>query len=107
MVVKRFEVWLIELRPTRGSEISKPRPCVIVSPDEANTFLMTVTVVPLTKTIKNYPTRLNSAFLNVEGQLAVDQIRSLDKIRLIHRLGKLDSSTSKKLCDLINETFKF
>jgi mRNA interferase MazF len=107
MVVKRFEVWNIELSPAQGSEIQKTRPCLIVSPPETNKFLNTVVIVPMTSTIKPYPTRLNCYFKGKDGQLVVDQIRSVDKSRLIAKLGIMDAKTSKGICDLIVETFKY
>lgn len=81
--VKRFEVWLIKLNPTQGAEINKSRPYLLVSPDEANNFLQTIIIVPLTSTLRNYPTRVNCTFQNKSGQLAIDQIRAIDKSRLI------------------------
>jgi len=105
--VNRFEIWQVILDPTIGSEIKKSRPCVVVSPDETNKFLNTVTIVPLTSTIRNYPTRINCTFDSKEGQLATDQIRSIDKIRLIQKLGELDEKTSRNLCSLLSETYKF
>lgn len=106
-MVKRFEIWNVELNPTRGSEISKIRPCLIVSPNETNKFLNTVTIVPLTSIQKPYPTRLNCRFMEKEGQLVVDQIRSVDKSRLVKKLGQLDIKTSKELCALLVENFKY
>src|SRR5664279_4273597 len=86
-MVKRFEVWNIELNPTKGSEINKKRPCLVVSPNEVNKFLNTVVIVTMTSTIKPYPTRLNCHFKGKDGQLVVDQIRCVDKTRLIEKLG--------------------
>jgi len=106
-MVKRFEVWNVELNPTKGSEINKTRPCLIVSPNEANKFLNTITIIPLTSTIKPYPTRLNCNFKGRNGQLVVDQIRSVDKSRLNERLGVIDSTTARNICELITETFKY
>jgi mRNA interferase MazF len=107
VMMKRFEFWQVSLNPTQGSEIKKIRPCLIVSPDEANKYLRTVTIVPLTSTIKNYPTRVNCIFEGRQGQLAVDQIRSVDKTRLIRKLGTLDEAVSKQICYTIVETFKY
>jgi mRNA interferase MazF len=107
VTVKRFEFWLVGLYPTQGSEISKSRPCLVVSPDEVNKYLNTVTVVPLTSTLKNYPTRFECLFEGRTGQLAIDQIRSVDKTRLIRKLGILDEETSKLLCSVLVETFKY
>jgi len=107
VAVKRFDFWLVGLNPTLGSEMSKSRPCLVVSPDESNKFLNTVTVVPLTSTIKNYPTRVNCFFEEKSGQLAIDQIRSIDKARLIKKLGILDEDVSMLLCRVLVETFKY
>lgn len=104
--VKRFEVWQVQLNPTVGMEISKPRPCAIVSPDEANSHLGTVVVVPLTSTIRSYPTRVGCTFQGRAGQLAVDQLRSIDKSRLKVKMGVLDEQTRIDLCSTIVETFK-
>lgn len=106
-MVNRFEVWNIELNPTVGHEMNKIRPCVVISPNEANKFLKTVIIVPLTSTIKNYPTRINCRFKGKQGQLAIDQIRSVDNTRLIKKLGLLDSDTSKKLCKTIAIMFEY
>ncbi len=107
VMVKRFEIWQVNPDPTVGSEIKKNRPCVIVSPDESNKYLQSVIVVPLTSTIRNYPTRINCFFDGKSGQLATDQIRSIDKIRLLRKLGELDEATSRVLCFTLTETFKF
>ncbi len=106
-MVKRFEVWNIELNPTAGSEINKKRPCLIVSPDEANKFLNTVVIVPMTNTIKPYPTRLNCHFKGKNGQLVVDQIRCVNKTRLIENLGTMEEDICKDISALIVETFKY
>ena len=106
-MVKRFEVWIIELNPTQGSEINKMRPCLVVSPNEVNKFLNTVVIVPMTRTIKPYPTRLNCHFKGKNGQLVVDQIRCVDKTRLIEKLGIMDTKTCKEISMLIIETFKY
>lgn len=106
-MVKRFEVWLVNLDPTMGSEVKKTRPCLIVSPDVTNKYLKTVTIVPLTSTIKDYPTRVNCVFKDKHGQLVIDQIRSIDKRRLIKKLGEMDEETCKKVSNLIIEMFRF
>jgi mRNA interferase MazF len=106
-MVKRFEVWDIELNPTQGSEINKKRPCLVVSPNEANKFLNTVIIVPMTSTIKPYPTRLSCQFKGKNGQLVVDQIRCVDKTRLNRKLGIMDTKTCKDICMLLIETFKY
>jgi mRNA interferase MazF len=106
-MVKRFDIWHVELNPTVGAEIRKIRPCLVVSPDEVNKHLNTVTIVPLTSTMKPYPTRVDCLFLGKRGQLAIDQIRSIDKSRLDKKLGVLDNETSKMICSRIIETFKY
>jgi mRNA interferase MazF len=105
--VKRFEVWLINLNPTLGSEMKKSRPCLVVSPDEANNFLQTVIIVPLTSTLRNYPTRVNCTFQNKSGQLAIDQIRAIDQSRLIGKIGVMPDKISIELCAVMTETFKY
>ena len=107
MVVKRFEVWLVKLDPTLGSEINKTRPCLVISPDVVNKHINTITVAALTSTIKPYPTRVTCVFQKHQGQVALDQIRSVDKIRLIKKLGVMDRRTSEIVCDLLAELFKW
>jgi mRNA interferase MazF len=106
MEVKRFEIWLVSLEPTKGSEITKTRPCLIISPDSANKYLNTVIVAPLTHTKKNYPTRVDCIFENQSGQIVLDQIRAIDKeTRLVKKLGKLDTFTSETVCKTLGILF--
>lgn len=107
MVAKRFEVWLVNPEPTIGREIRKTRPCVIVSPDVINKFLDTVITAPLTSTIRSYPTRVSCTFQKKNGEVALDQIRSVDKIRLIKKLGTLDNTTCKIICEILQEMFEY
>lgn len=107
MVIKRFEVWLINLEPTLGKEINKTRPCLVISPDTVNKHLSTITVAAMTGTIKPYPTRVTCIFQKRHGQIALDQIRSVDKIRFIKKLGLMDKKTSVIVCDVLAELFKF
>ena len=107
MVVSRFDVWLVSLDPTRGSEIAKTRPCVIISPDSVNTYLNTVIVAPLTSTRKPYPTRVDCRFDGKDGQVALDQERSVDKARLVKKLGQLDDSTNKQVCTVLVAMFTY
>src|SRR3954471_4710332 len=107
MVIKRFEVWLINLVPTIGSEIKKTRPCLIVSPDAINKYLDTIIAAPLTSTIRSYPTRINCTLQRKKGEAALDQIRSVDKTRLIRKIGTLDNATSKAICELLQEMFEY
>ncbi len=106
MVVKRFEVWLVNLEPTLGSEINKTRPCLIISADVVNKHLNTITVAAMTSAGKPYPTRITCVFQKRNGQIALDQIRSVDKIRFIKKLGVMDKKTSGIVCDVLAELFK-
>lgn len=105
--IKRFEIWQVDLNPTIGSEINKIRPCVVISPDQVNKFLKTVTIAALTHTIKEYPTRVDCYFKNQQGQICLDQIRSLDKIRFKQKLGELDTATSVNVCKVLHELFEY
>lgn len=107
MVIIRFEVWLVDLEPVRGSEISKTRPCIIISPDESNKYLNTVTVSAMTTTIKNYPTRVDCVFKRKKGQVALDQIRSIDKVRLVKKLGSMDETVNIKISEVLVEMFSY
>ena len=104
-VVKRFEVWLAPLDPTVGSELRKTRPCVVVSPNETNRHLNTVVVVPLTTAEHSYAFRLDLVFLDREAQAAVDQMRVLDKNRLLTRAGSLEEDTGQQLLTSIRVYF--
>ena len=104
---RRFEVWLIALNPTQGAEINKSRPCMVVSPDEANHFLDTVIIVPLTSTLRNYLMRVNCYFQKKAGQLAIDQIRAVDKKRLIRKMGIMEDEITFEICSVLTETFKY
>ena len=102
---RRFEVHLISLDPTKGSEIRKTRPCVIISPDEMNKHIRTVIIAPMTSTIKNYPTRVTTTFKGKKGQIVLDQIRTVDKGRLIKKLGSISSSAEEKVLSVLQEMF--
>lgn len=93
MVVKRFDVFLVNLDPTVGSEIKKTRPCLIVSPDELNRHIATVIVAPMTTKGQAYPTRIECEFAGKSGQVVLDQLRAVDKRRLVKRLGQVDRNT--------------
>lgn len=107
MVINRFEVWLVNLDATIGSEIKKIRPCLIISPNEANMYLDTVIASPMTTILRKYPTRVNCTFQKKKGQVAIDQLRTLDKKRLVKKLGMLDMNTCKKICPVLQEFFAF
>ena len=105
MVVKRFEIYFADLDPTMGSEINKTRPCLIISADDINRALNTVIVAPLTSTIRNYPTRVNCLVSGKNGQIALDQLRTVDKQRLSEKLEVLDPKTGKLVLEVILEMF--
>jgi len=102
---RRFEVYLVALDPRVGSEIRKTRPCVVVSPDEANDALNTVVAAPMTRTIRNYPTRVRVRFQGCNGEIAVDQLRALDKRRLVKTLGTLSPDAQRRLTAALVEFF--
>lgn len=101
----QFDVWEIDLNPTKGSEVKKSRPCVIVSPNAMNQHLNTVIVAPLSHTQKNYPSRISSFFKNDAGQIMLDQLRCVDKIRLHEKLGSIDATTSKDILKVLRTMF--
>jgi len=105
MVVKRFDVYLVNLDPTIGSEIQKTRPCLIISPDEMNNHIATVIIAPMTTKGPDYPTRVNCQFEGKEGQIVLDQIRTVDKGRLVKKLGKISTNTQKEVLAILTEMF--
>lgn len=105
MVASRFDVFLVNLDPTVGSEIRKTRPCVVISPDEMNRFIRTVIIAPLTSTGRSYPTRVDCRFDEKDGQVVLDQIRTVDKARLIKKLGRLDDDTQAQVVGGLSEMF--
>jgi mRNA interferase MazF len=107
MVVKRFEVWLVDLNPVIGSEGSKIQPYLVISPDEVNELLANITIAAMTSVIKSYPHRVNCIFQNKGGQIALDHIRSISKLRLIKKLGIMDEKTCRLVCETLTEFFSF
>ena len=105
MVINRFEVFLVNLDPTVGHEIKKNRPCLIISPNEINHHISTVIVAPMTSKGRNYPTRISCSFQGKKGQIVLDQIRTVDKRRLVRKLGKISKSTQTKTLHLLQEIF--
>jgi mRNA interferase MazF len=103
--VRRGDVFLISLDPARGGEIQKTRPCVIVSPDELNTYLRTFIVAPLTTGGHPYPFRVPCRFENRSGYVVIDQIRVVDRERLVRRLAKLSPSTLGRVLAILQEMF--
>ncbi|WP_245318723.1 type II toxin-antitoxin system PemK/MazF family toxin [Hymenobacter elongatus] len=92
---------------TQGSEISKARPCVVLSPDEMNRYLRTVTIAALASTRRDYPSRVNCAFQGKEGQVTLDHIRSVDKTHLVRRLGVLPKATAQEVCARLQKLFHY
>ena len=103
--VRRGEVFLVDLHPTQGSEIQKTRPCVVVSPDELNTHLRTLIVAPLTTGGHAYPFRVPCRFRDRSGQVVLDQIRTVDRERLVRRLGRLSPGTLGRTLGILQEMF--
>jgi mRNA interferase MazF len=102
---RRDEVWLIRLDPSLGAEIKKTRPCLVVSPDEMNQPLQTVLVAPMTTTLRDYPTRITLTFRGKMGQVALDQLRAVDRERLIRRLGAVSSKAAEETSSVLLEMF--
>jgi len=105
MVAARFDVYLVSLDPTVGSEIRKTRPCVVVSPDEMNRHIRTVIVAPLTRTGASYPTRVACRFRGKAGQVVLDQLRTVDRARLARKRGRLDAETGARVLAVLGEMF--
>jgi len=105
MVINKYDIILVNLEPTLGSEVNKTRPCVVISPDEMNRYLRTVTIAPMTSSIKDYPTRVKVIFEEKTGSIAVDQIKTIDKLRIIKSLGRISDKEIMNLKMIIKETF--
>ena len=105
MELKQYFIVLVNLDPTIGSEIKKTRPCVIISPNEMNKYLNTIVVAPMTTNMKKYPTRIPVAHNGKKGMITIDQIRSIDKKRIVGVFDKLTESEIKKCKEIIKETF--
>ena len=104
--VHRFEIWLIQLDPTQGSEIKKTRPCVVISPDEMSA-LKTAIVAPMTSKGFSYPTRIQYTFQGKKGLILLDQMRAVDKSRLIKKLGVISQSAQIKIINCLQELFAY
>lgn len=105
LVVQRFDVFLVNLDPTMGSEIRKTRPCLVVSPDEMNRAIATVIIAPMTTKGRSYPTRVACQFEGKKGQVVLDQIRTVNKRRLVKHLGQLDRDEQRAVLDTLAELF--
>lgn len=104
-MISRFEIHLVRLDPTEGREIRKTRPAVVVSPDDLNRHLGTVIVAPLTTVLRSYPSRVPLRFAGRNGQVALDQLRAVDRSRLIRRLGQVDSMAAHRILAILTEIF--
>ncbi|NJL54596.1 type II toxin-antitoxin system PemK/MazF family toxin [bacterium] len=105
LVVSRFDVFLVNLDPTIGSEIKKSRPCVVISPDEMNRYIATVIIAPMTTKGRHYPTRVACKFQGKAGQIVLDQIRTVDKNRLIKHLGQISPDEQSLVLETLAEIF--
>lgn len=105
VVVKRFDVFLVNLDPTIGSEIKKTRPCVVISPDEMNRYVATVIIAPMTTKGSTYPTRVVCQLQGKDGQIVLDQIRTIDKTRLVKKLGQISQDEQRVVLDTLAEMF--
>ena len=106
MEVNRFDVFFVALDPTVGHEIKKTRPCTVISPDEMNHHIGTVIIAPMTTKGRDYPSRVSCSFQGVRGQVVLDQIRTVDKARLVRRLGRLSPATCDRLLNVLLEMFQ-
>ena len=106
MEVNRFDVFLVSLDPTLGHDIKKTRPCAIVSPDEMNHHIGTVIIAPMTTKGRDYPTRVPCTFQGVDGQIVLDQIRTVDKTRFAKKLGRLSPAASDRVLNVLIEMFQ-
>ena len=105
MEIRQFDIFWVNLDPTIGSEIRKVRPCVIISPDEMNAHIKTIIVAPLTTASKNYPTRIPVTIGGRKGWIVIEQIRTIDKIRLQKKIGEIATQTAAKIKQVMKETF--
>jgi mRNA interferase MazF len=105
MVINRFEIYVVTLDPTVGSEIQKTRPCLVLSPDELNRHIRTVILAPMTTKGQAYPTRISCRFQSKDGQIVLDQIRTVDRARLIKKLGRIDTKTAARVLEVLQELF--
>lgn len=105
VVVSRFKVYLVRLDPSEGHEIQKTRPCLVISPDEMNRSIATVIVAPLTTRGRPYPTRVPVTFQGKAGQIVLDQVCTVDRQRLVRRLGRIDRSTAAQVLATLSEMF--
>ena len=104
-MVERFEVYLVNLDPTVGVEVQKRRPCLVISPDQMNRYVKTAIIAPMTTKSRSFPTRISCEFAGKNGFVVLDQIRTVDKVRLIKKLGEIDAETQAKVLEKLQEIF--
>jgi mRNA interferase MazF len=102
-MVKQYEIYMLNLDPTIGSEMNKVRPCVVLSPNEMNKFLNNIIIAPMTSTVKGYPTRVGVNFGGKNGEIVLDQIKTVDKKRIIKLLGNIEKKDIKEIKRVIKE----
>lgn len=105
VTIHRFDVFLISLNPTLGHEIKKTRPCLIISPDEMNDFLATIIIAPMTTKTREYPTRVSVNFADKQGEIVLDQIRTVDRLRLIKKLGTISEHEAVAVLNVLQKLF--
>lgn len=105
MEIKQYEIVLVNLDPTIGSEMKKTRPCIVISPNEMNKYLQTIVIAPLTSSSKSYPTRIEIKQEKTKGWIVLDQIRSIDRMRVVKKLGTLTEREIEKIKFVIKETY--
>jgi mRNA interferase MazF len=105
--VLRYDVYLVNLDPTLGSEIKKTRPCLVISPDEMNRHIRTVIIAPMTSVRRDYPSRVDVTFQRKKGQVVLDQIRTVDKARLAKHLGRLPEPRCREVASLLQQMFAY
>lgn len=105
MVIGRFDIFLVRLDPATGAETAKTRPCLVISPNELNRSISTVIIAPMTSVRRGWPTRIEITFQGRTGEIALDQLRAVDKVRLVKRLGHLDAGTADAVLDTLGELF--
>lgn len=105
MEINQYEIVLVNLDPTIGSEMKKTRPCVVISPNEMNKFLQTIVIAPMTSSSKPYPTRVEVKQAKTKGWIVLDQIRTVDRIRIIKKLGHLTTKEIENVKTILMETY--
>lgn len=105
VTICRFDIFLISLDPTQGHEINKTRPCLVISPDEMNNFLATIIIAPMTTKTREYPTRVSINFSGKQGEVVLDQIRTVDKARLVKKLGTISKLEATAVLNVLQKLF--